>query len=68
MVVILFGIQFILAVGAQRTPALQIPIGYIYFAFPIAGIHMFFESLIVMIKVVNTCSIAELNKIKAATE
>jgi len=68
LVVIIFGIQFILVVGAQRTPALQIPIGYIYFAFPLAGIHMFFESLIVMIKVVNTRSIAELNRIKAAAE
>ena len=68
LVVIIFGIQFILVVGAQRTPALQIPIGCIYFAFPIAGIHMFFESLIVMIKVANTRSIAELNRIKAAAE
>ena len=68
LVVIIFGIQFIVLVGAQKTPALQVPIGIIYFAFPIAGIHMFFESLIVMIKVVNASTIEDLNKIKVVTK
>ena len=68
LVVIIFGIQFIILVGAQKTPALQVPIGMIYFAFPIAGIHMFFESLIVMIKVVNARSIEDLHKIKVVVK
>jgi TRAP-type C4-dicarboxylate transport system permease small subunit len=68
LVVIIFGIQFIVLVGAQKTPALQVPIGMIYFAFPIAGIHMFFESLIVMIKVVNARSIEDLHKIKVVVK
>ena len=68
LVVIIFGIQFIVLVGAQKTPALQVPIGMIYFAFPIAGIHMFFESLIVMIKVINARSIEDLHKIKVVVK
>jgi TRAP-type C4-dicarboxylate transport system permease small subunit len=68
LVVIIFGIQFIVLVGAQKTPALQVPIGLIYFAFPIAGIHMFFESLIIMIKVKNARSIEELNRIKVVAK
>ena len=68
LVVIVFGIQFIVLVGAQKTPALQIPIGFVYFAFPIAGIHMFFESLIIMIKVKNAGSIEELNRIKVVAK
>ena len=68
LVVIIFGIQFIVLVGAQKTPALQVPIGLIYFAFPIAGIHMFFESLIIMIKVKNAGSIEELNRIKVVAK
>jgi len=68
LVVIIFGIQFIVLVGAQKTPALQVPIGLIYSAFPIAGIHMFFESLIIMIKVKNARSIEELNRIKVVAK
>jgi|TARA_Y100000758_G_C15693024_1_gene290294 TRAP-type C4-dicarboxylate transport system permease small subunit len=68
LVVIVFGIQFIVLVGAQKTPALQVPIGLVYFAFPIAGIHMFFESLIIMIKVKNAGSIEELNRIKVVAK
>jgi|ETNmetMinimDraft_8_1059916.scaffolds.fasta_scaffold27915_2 TRAP-type C4-dicarboxylate transport system permease small subunit len=68
LIVIVFGLKLILIVGAQKTPALQIPIGWVYFAFPIAGLHMFFESLIVMIKVANASSIKELNKIHVLTE
>ena len=68
LVVIVFGIQFIILVGAQKTPALQVPIGLVYFAFPIAGIHMFFESLIIMIKVKNAGSIVDLNKIKVVAK
>jgi len=68
LVVIVFGIQFIILVGAQKTPALQVPIGLVYFAFPIAGIHMFFESLIIMIKVKNADSIEDLNRIKVVAK
>ena len=48
--IIVFGIQFILKVGYQNTPATQIPLGFIYMAFPIAGILMLIESLIIINK------------------
>ena len=48
--IIVFGIQFILKVGYQNTPATQIPLGFIYMAFPIAGTLMLIESLIIINK------------------
>lgn len=48
--IIIFGIQFILKVGYQNTPATQIPLGFIYIAFPISGTLMLIESLIIIQK------------------
>ena len=50
--IIIFGIQFILRVGYQKTPAMQLPIGFVYMAFPIAGFHMFLESIIIIKKII----------------
>ena len=51
--IIIFGIQFILTVGYQKTSAIQLPIGYVYLAFPIAGIHMFLETIIIIKKIMT---------------
>lgn len=52
IVMVVFGIQMITVTASQTTPAMQIPIGLVYLAFPIAGILMFLETFIVLAKVV----------------
>jgi TRAP-type C4-dicarboxylate transport system permease small subunit len=53
LVVIVFGIQMITVTGGQTTPALQVPIGLVYLAFPITGIFMLLETFIVLARVIN---------------
>ena len=45
LVVVVFGIKMITVTGGQTTPAMQIPIGIVYLAFPITGTFMFLETL-----------------------
>ena len=61
LVVVVFGIQMITVTGGQTTPAMQIPIGIVYLAFPITGTFMFLETLIVLMKVVNARTSDELS-------
>ncbi len=51
--IIVYGIQFIMRVGYQSTPSVQLPLGIIYIAFPIAGFHMLLESLIILKNIFN---------------
>lgn len=47
---IIYGIHLIIVTKDQITPALQIPILAVYLAFPISGLLMLLESLIVFFK------------------
>lgn len=49
-IVIVFGVHMIVVTINQKTPALQIPILVVYLAFPITGLLMFLESLILFLK------------------
>ena len=49
-VVIIYGINLIAITINQKAPALQIPIMIVYLVFPISGILMFLESLILFLK------------------
>jgi len=68
IVVIVFGIKMIAVAGAQKTPAMQIPIGIIYLAFPITGTFMFLETLVAFVKVVNAQTVTELNQLQRTKE
>lgn len=49
-ILIIFSVQMIVITVHQITPAMRVPIGVVYMAFPVAGIAMFMESLIVFLK------------------
>jgi TRAP-type C4-dicarboxylate transport system permease small subunit len=51
LVVIFFGSKMIIITKYQITPAMQLPIYVVYFAFPVAGILMLIEAIIVFLKI-----------------
>ncbi|MCK5569750.1 MAG: TRAP transporter small permease [Spirochaetes bacterium] len=59
-IVIIFGIHMIVVTINQKTPALHIPILVVYLAFPIAGLLMFLEALILFLKLAGTKNEADL--------
>ncbi len=52
-IVIIYGIQMIAVTINQRTPALQVPILVVYLAFPLSGLLMFFETLVLFLKLAS---------------
>jgi TRAP-type C4-dicarboxylate transport system permease small subunit len=59
-VVIIFGIHMIIVTINQKTPALHLPIIVVYLAFPVAGLLMFLEALILFLKLGGTKNEADL--------
>ena len=59
-VVIIFGIHMIIVTINQKTPALHLPILVVYLAFPVAGLLMFLETLILFLKLGSTKNQADL--------
>lgn len=49
-VVVIFGIELIAVTIHQITPALQVPIAVVYLAFPICGVLMLLEGLVLFFK------------------
>jgi len=62
-ILIVFSVQMILITIHQITPAMRVPILVVYSAFPVAGICMFMESLIVFLKLVGVKGKADMDAI-----
>jgi TRAP-type C4-dicarboxylate transport system permease small subunit len=63
-IVIFFGIKMIIVTKYQVTPAMQLPIYLVYFSFPVAGLLMFLEALIVFFKTTEAKNEADLQIIR----
>ena len=63
LTIVIFGIHMIVVTINQKTAALGVPIGVIYLAFPIAGLLMFSESLILTLKLAGAQDKADLKAI-----
>jgi TRAP-type C4-dicarboxylate transport system permease small subunit len=59
-IVIIYGIHMIVVTINQKTPALQIPILAVYLAFPITGLLMFSEALILFLKLIGAKNATDL--------
>lgn len=64
-IVIIYGIQMIVVTINQKTPALQIPILVVYLAFPITGILMFLEALILFFKLGGVKNATDLETLRS---
>ena len=60
VIVIVYGSKMIIITRYQITPAMQLPIYVVYFAFPVAGFLMLLEALIVFFKITKAKSLADL--------
>jgi TRAP-type C4-dicarboxylate transport system permease small subunit len=60
LIIIIFGIHMIIVTINQKTAALEVPILVVYLAFPIAGLLMFSESLILTLKLAGAQNKADL--------
>ena len=67
-VVVIFGIQLIVVTIHQITPALQVPIAVVYLAFPICGVLMFLEGLVLFLKLDGVKDKAGLKTFKGARQ
>lgn len=60
-VLVIVSVQMILVTIDQMTPAMRVPILVVYIAFPVAGILMFMETLIVFLKLTGVKNAADMN-------
>jgi TRAP-type C4-dicarboxylate transport system permease small subunit len=63
LTIVIFGIHMIVVTINQKTAALGVPIGVVYLAFPIAGLLMFSESLILALKLAGAQDKADIKAI-----
>ena len=67
-VLIVYGTRMIILIGFPTSPALHLRMGIVYLGFPVAGILMWLESLIVFCETLYSSNKAELDAIGIVSE
>jgi TRAP-type C4-dicarboxylate transport system permease small subunit len=65
-VLIVHGTKMLILTRFQTSPALHLPMGAVYLIFPVAGILMLLESLVVLLKTFSSSNTAELEAVEKA--